>query len=33
MLNEDPEATENVMLTTSEILDFSEGEDSHSDEQ
>jgi len=32
LLNEDPEDTENVMLSTSEILDFSQGEDSHSDQ-
>ena len=32
LLNEDPEATENVMLSTSEIIDFSQGTDSHIDE-
>lgn len=32
LLNEDPEATENVMLSTSEIIDFSQAMDSHSDE-
>jgi hypothetical protein len=32
LLNEDPEATENVMLSTSEIIDFSQGLDSHTDE-
>lgn len=32
LLNEDPETTENVMLSTSEIIDFSQGMDSHSDE-
>jgi hypothetical protein len=32
LLNEDSEATENVMLSTSEIIDFSQGMDSHIDE-
>ena len=31
-MNGDMEATENVLLSTSEVIDFSQGEDSHSDE-